>query len=424
MKLYKTSRLRWTAALAISIMLLTTVWIPSVWAIDDDTLIDWGDSLQLLLPIAGFTGTFIADDPEGRIQFLQTFGTSLAVMGAGKVVFDKMRPQFEEGNCTSFPSGHTTSPFSGAAFIYERYGKLWGIPAYALAALTGYSRIVADKHYWDDVIAGASVGIMSSWYWVSPFKTDVMVLPIATDDGMGMSLVVQDSAFEKDKEIKLGKRRPKYSYTIAFAPMWQQENFITAPTATGTTFNLADFDEVGEPISTALAVVDWYIGKRHTLTFGIVPYEQRDTGSFTQNTNFNGVLFPAGTPVVSAWRHYQGWVNYAYNFFPDSEWIFELGAGLTYQYTSLEIASQDETLFSEVEDSVILPLAHLHFGYRITDRWSVETAANGIYLSSDQYFDAQVETGYMLSKRWRLALGVEHLRPGYRNRQADGKIQI
>jgi hypothetical protein len=118
------------------------------------------------------------------------------------------------------------------------------------------------------------------------------------------------------------------------------------------------------------------------------------------------VIFPANTSVGTAWRHYQGWVNYAYNFLPESEWIFELGAGLTYQYTDLQISTEDGSLFSDVKDNVVLPLAHLHLGYRLTDRWTIETRANGIYLSEDKYVDALLETGFMLSKRWRLALGA------------------
>jgi hypothetical protein len=43
--------------------------------------------------------------------------------------------------------------------VFERhYGWKWGVPAYALAATMGYSRIVRDKHYLSDVVAGATLG--------------------------------------------------------------------------------------------------------------------------------------------------------------------------------------------------------------------------------------------------------------------------
>lgn len=406
MKMIGFTRLRCPAAAAM-VMLVVVLCVPNVRA-SDDTLIELGDYLQLLIPAAGLAGTHVADDPEGRIQFWQTWGSSIAITSVGKFAFGKLRPNLSDTNATSFPSGHTTSAFAGAGFIYERYGPLYGIPAYSLAALTGYSRIVADAHHWDDVLAGASVGMMNSWYWASPFKTKVMLMPMAVDDGFGVSFIILDTAFQKGKEeeIKLGKRPPKFSYTIAFMPTWQKENIITAPSSTGTPFDLASFKEVGEPISTSVGNFDWYIGKRHTLTVGLAPYEQRDEGAFGQPTNFNGVIFPANTPIVSRWRHFEGWVNYAYEFFPESDCIFKLGAGLTYQYTDLEIVTQDGSLYSEVKDSVFLPLAHLNLGYRITDRWTIETAVNGIYLDEDRYIDASLETGYMLSKRWRAALGV------------------
>ena len=62
----------------------------------------------------------------------------------------------------SFPSGHASATFCSAEFIRAKYGWTYGLPAYALAVFTGYSRVESDHHYWHDVGAGAGIGILSS----------------------------------------------------------------------------------------------------------------------------------------------------------------------------------------------------------------------------------------------------------------------
>ena len=54
----------------------------------------------------------------------------------------------------SFPSGHTSSSFAAASVIY-RVRKSWGIAAFILAVLIGFSRLFLFVHYPTDVLAGA-----------------------------------------------------------------------------------------------------------------------------------------------------------------------------------------------------------------------------------------------------------------------------
>ncbi len=68
----------------------------------------------------------------------------------------------------SFPSGHVTAAFAFAtAMDYELRAShpgaaRWAGPAlYAAAALTGFARMHADKHWASDVVMGAGVGLVS-----------------------------------------------------------------------------------------------------------------------------------------------------------------------------------------------------------------------------------------------------------------------
>ncbi|MGH7738827.1 MAG: phosphatase PAP2 family protein [bacterium] len=75
-----------------------------------------------------------------------------------KYTFRRERP--DGSNNLSFPSGHTITAFCVAPVIEKYGGDELGIPAYALAALTGLSRVEGKHHYLSDVLVGATLGIL------------------------------------------------------------------------------------------------------------------------------------------------------------------------------------------------------------------------------------------------------------------------
>jgi hypothetical protein len=66
------------------------------------------------------------------------------------------RPDSDQKN--SFPSGHTTTAFAFASVIAMEHEWYWGTAAMGLASFVGYSRMNDNRHYFHDVIAGATVG--------------------------------------------------------------------------------------------------------------------------------------------------------------------------------------------------------------------------------------------------------------------------
>lgn len=85
-----------------------------------------------------------------------------------KNAFHRRRPWSDEAD--SFPSGHTTLAFTGAAFAtvaFERAypGSPWtlplGVASYGLAAGAAALRVTSGNHYLSDVVAGALVGTLA-----------------------------------------------------------------------------------------------------------------------------------------------------------------------------------------------------------------------------------------------------------------------
>jgi membrane-associated phospholipid phosphatase len=101
---------------------------------------------------------------------------------------DRERPN---GGDMSFPSGHTSAAFSGAAFIQMRYGWLYGSMAYAGAAYVGWSRVVTENHHVEDVIAGAGIGIISAAIFTKPYLDKIHILPFVSQERMGVTFLVK-----------------------------------------------------------------------------------------------------------------------------------------------------------------------------------------------------------------------------------------
>ena len=100
----------------------------------------------------------------GRMLVSDAFSAALmagAVNGL-KYTVGRMRPDGSRHN--SFPSGHTATAFMTAAMLHKEYGwrsPWFSIGGYTAAAVTGVSRILNNKHWMSDVVAGAAIGIGS-----------------------------------------------------------------------------------------------------------------------------------------------------------------------------------------------------------------------------------------------------------------------
>jgi membrane-associated phospholipid phosphatase len=130
-----------------------------------------GDVLQYAIPASAAIYSMLTKDYEGLGKLALSVGTATAVTYGLKYAVGRPRPyQYSDERGTSFPSFHTASAFAGAAYWQRRYGWYAGIPAYALAATAGYSRVWGNYHYWTDVAAGAAIGTASAYIFTKPYK--------------------------------------------------------------------------------------------------------------------------------------------------------------------------------------------------------------------------------------------------------------
>ena len=131
-----------------------------------DSIESAGNVLEILLPATAAGLTIGFRDGQGAVQFGESAALMLGVTYGLKYAVDETRPN---GGSYSFPSAHASISFCSAEFMRKRYGWEYGVPAYVAATFVGYSRVESKEHYTHDVIAGAVIGIVSSYVFTTPF---------------------------------------------------------------------------------------------------------------------------------------------------------------------------------------------------------------------------------------------------------------
>lgn len=115
-----------------------------------------------------------------------------------KYAINKTRPN---GNHHSFPSGHTSFAFANATVLYEEFratGPVLAYSGFGFATTTGTLRILNNRHWLSDVMAGAGIGILSAKiiYHFQPLKNwnpfrkkkNLVVLPQFSDHSYALHL--------------------------------------------------------------------------------------------------------------------------------------------------------------------------------------------------------------------------------------------
>lgn len=131
------------------------------------TEIDNYTQLMPYLPVVGLK----ALGYDGRSSWDRLATSALlsnAVMAlavnATKYSVKEMRPDNSSAN--SFPSGHTATAFVAATVLHKEYGLTrspwFSVGGYAVAMGTGFMRVLNNRHWISDVMAGAGIGILST----------------------------------------------------------------------------------------------------------------------------------------------------------------------------------------------------------------------------------------------------------------------
>jgi membrane-associated phospholipid phosphatase len=172
--------------LIFAVLLATCGLVPGVAAARENNDLLSGDALTLALPVAAFGVAWFKDDTEGEKQWLRSTVIDGVLTTGLRYAFNQTslgrRPN---GGGYGFPSGHASFAFSQAAFLQERYGWKFGVPALAVATAVSVIRVHEDKHHVRDVVVGGALAYGVALFTVTP-EHATHLAPIIGPDFLGI----------------------------------------------------------------------------------------------------------------------------------------------------------------------------------------------------------------------------------------------
>lgn len=176
--------------------------------IRDEEYFHADDFLQYLPAATYIVLGFAVEGEHSHGERIILLATSSLIMAAAvnllKYTVCSMRPDGSSRN--SFPSGHTATAMMGAELIRLEYGLWYGAGAYAIATGVAALRVYNSRHWSNDILGGAMVGILSAnaAHWLLPlerkipFLGKVLLSPAVfrmggteTESGYGMALTLR-----------------------------------------------------------------------------------------------------------------------------------------------------------------------------------------------------------------------------------------
>jgi hypothetical protein len=103
----------------------------------------------------------VKDQPKVRHLGMDLLEAQLLAEGITqgiKVIVRRERPDMSSG--FSFPSGHAAITMASATVLQQHLGWKAAVPTYAIATYVSVSRLHDNRHYFSDVVAGATEGII------------------------------------------------------------------------------------------------------------------------------------------------------------------------------------------------------------------------------------------------------------------------
>jgi membrane-associated phospholipid phosphatase len=114
-----------------------------------------GTGVAIALPIAAAGISYWKDDWQGIGQLAFTTGATVGTALLLEKFVKEERPDMSDNR--SFPSDTAALAFAPASYLWYRYGWEYGVPAYAAATFSGYTRVASENHHWWDVAASAGI---------------------------------------------------------------------------------------------------------------------------------------------------------------------------------------------------------------------------------------------------------------------------
>lgn len=147
-----------------------------------------GDIVTGVMPLVTYGIARFKDDGKGEGEFWRNLiATEVTVSALRYGLKDTEWSTRPNGHPYGFPSGHAGFVGANAAYLWERFGWEYGVPAYLAAGYVDWNRVETGHHRWRDVIAAHAIAIGMSKLFVTPADA-TFIAPTVGPDWMGLRI--------------------------------------------------------------------------------------------------------------------------------------------------------------------------------------------------------------------------------------------
>jgi hypothetical protein len=186
-------------------------------------------------------------------------------------------------------------------------------------------------------------------------------------------------------------------------------NKVRIPNAGGTLVNLAQQLEIS-PKAFYRIRGGYTFAKRHNISALYAPLTVRYNGSFQENVNFNGILFPTSQHTTVFYKFNSYRLTYRYDFISNTRWT--LGAGLTAKIRDADVRFKNESNDTHFDNIGFVPLINFYASYKPSYRWNVILEGDALAAKAGRAEDIFAGVAYQVNPRFSVKLGYRVVEGG------------
>ncbi|AIW16696.1 phosphatase PAP2 family protein [Vibrio tubiashii] len=384
----------------------------------NDEYVEAGDDLVIAIPAAGFLASWINDDWEGAKQLTLSLIAAQTITEVTKQTVGRFRPNSDLAGASykSFPSGHAAGAFSGAAYLQTRYGAAWGLPAYAGATFVAASRVHGNRHYADDVLAGASIAFLVNQYFVSPYANEGVAFNVAPnrDGGMvfGLSISNQALAYDQGRERGNGelKRRNRHRFQLDVG--FNTLDSVAHIDADGQLDN-SQLVDGHQPFSAVH--YEYQIDEQSSLEVQFMPNETRRYGVANNNLSIGNTTYNDGTDVYMAFKQWSLGATYLKHYQVNEDLKLSGGLGMYGHLIEIEADHLRGGNYAKEKGYELMPAVSAKAQYHLVGGLSALASAQYQLAGGNNITTTEAGLSYAVNPDWEFGIKYTTSRSHWRS---------
>lgn len=191
-------------------------------------------------------------------------------------------------------------------------------------------------------------------------------------------------------------------------------NDVRIPGDQGTLFSLTD-DLSAKPITFIRLRAGYTIKSRHTISVLYAPLTVKSDGSTPFPIDFEGVTFPANTPLDASYTFNSYRITYRYDFVKKPK--FEFGLGFTAKIRDAEIALSNQGLTSSKTNVGFVPIINFRFNWKMNEKFGLLLEGDALAAPQGRAEDVLLAAIYTINRKIAVKAGYRLLEGGADNNE-------